>query len=92
MHSRANPSDNIYSTVSTGNNMGDSAGNEVGTDISLERVPGLIPPGNLLSTRASWLKWYAALKRILPIYIGIHLAIFVMSCLAFLFMILSLQA
>jgi len=85
MHSRANPSDNIYSTVSTGNNMGDSAGNEVGTDISLERVPGLIPPGNLLSTRASWLKWYAALKRILPIYIGIHLAIFVMSCLAFLF-------
>jgi Gpi18-like mannosyltransferase len=34
---------------------------------------------------ASRTKWYAAFKNILPIYIGIHLAFFVLSCLTVLY-------
>jgi len=37
--------------------------------------------------RASWVKWYEALKSILPIYIGIHLAFFVTSFLSVLFVL-----
>ena len=33
----------------------------------------------------SWQKWYAAFKNILPVYVAIHLALCVISCLAFLF-------
>src|SRR5579863_7384511 len=37
--------------------------------------------------RASWAKWYGALKSVLPIYIGIHLAFFVTSFLSVLFVL-----
>src|SRR5216683_584921 len=33
---------------------------------------------------AFWQKWYAAFKDVLPIYLAIHLIIFIISCLAFL--------
>jgi hypothetical protein len=38
-----------------------------------------------LSDSTSRLKWYAAFKNVLPIYIAVHLAVFATSCLAFLF-------
>lgn len=36
---------------------------------------------------AFWVKWFAAFKDILPIYIAIHVAFFVINCLAFLFVL-----
>lgn len=48
-------------------------------------------PARLVSRReritesAFWQTWYPTLKSILPIYISIHLAIFVIGCVAFLF-------
>lgn len=38
-----------------------------------------------------WQKWYSTFKSILPIYISIHLAILVISCFAFLFVIKDLS-
>lgn len=35
--------------------------------------------------RESWLRWYSALKKILPVYVAVHLAMFAISCLAFLY-------
>lgn len=32
-----------------------------------------------------WTKWFSALKQVLPLYIGVHLAFFVTTCLAVLF-------
>jgi hypothetical protein len=32
-----------------------------------------------------WQKWYAAFRGVWPVYLAVHLAIFVISCLAFLF-------
>lgn len=39
------------------------------------------------TAKASWLQWYAALKNTLPTYIAIHLAFFVTTCLAVLFVL-----
>ena len=92
MHLSTDSSDNKYSTVHRGDNKASSIGKVTSTDIPLDSMRQ--PEGNLAgissadkthSSRASWLKWYAALKHILPVYIAIHLAIFVTSCLAFLF-------
>lgn len=47
-----------------------------------EPLPGKEPYFN----RRSWQNWYSALKSILPIYISVHLALFAISCLAFLFL------
>lgn len=35
--------------------------------------------------RAFWLRWYAALKKILPVYVSVHLALLAISSLAFLY-------
>jgi hypothetical protein len=37
--------------------------------------------------KAAWGKWYAALKSVLPVYIGVHLAFFVTSFLSVLFVL-----
>lgn len=37
------------------------------------------------SAMAFWQSWYPALRNILPVYIALHLALLVISCLAFLF-------
>ena len=39
------------------------------------------------STKAAWLKWYDALKNILPIYIAVHLAFFLLTYLSTLFIV-----
>lgn len=92
MHASTNSSDNTYSTVSVGDGTTNCAGKEASADIPLDSaspqerdLTERIPASKPLSARASWLKWYAALKNILPIYVAIHLAILATSCLAFLF-------
>ena len=39
------------------------------------------------SSKAAWLKWYDALKNILPIYIAVHLAFFLLTYLSTLFIV-----
>jgi Gpi18-like mannosyltransferase len=46
----------------------------------------------LTSAKASWIKWYSALKNILPVYIVIHLVFFVITCLSVLFSIKDFSA
>jgi Gpi18-like mannosyltransferase len=41
----------------------------------------------LTPAKASWIKWYSALKNTLPVYIFIHLVFFVITCLSVLFSI-----
>src|SRR6185312_6848138 len=36
-------------------------------------------------TREGWLRWYSALKKILPVYVAVHIAMLAISCLAFLY-------
>lgn len=48
-------------------------------------LEGLVPGKAGLLHSVSWQKWYAAFKNILPVYIALHLALFAISCLAFLF-------
>src|ERR1051326_2234845 len=92
MHLSTGSSDNKNSTVYPGDDTASSAGKETSTDIPLGgmqqpegTLAGISSADQTHSARAPWLKWYAALKHILPVYIAIHLAIFVTSCLAFLF-------
>ncbi len=78
--------DNARTTLTTNANAVDQAS----TDLPVEAggVPylaGSIPRTEPPVVRTSWRKWYAALKNVLPIYIAIHLALFTISCLAFLF-------
>src|SRR5713226_6933721 len=50
-----------------------------------DRERGLTGAIFSIVTTASRTKWYAAFKNILPIYIGIHLAFFALSCLTVLY-------
>lgn len=92
MHFSTNSSENTYSTTHLDDDTADITEQRVSTNITLdslqhpEKQPSeLGSTDNPYSARASWLKWYDALKHILPVYIAIHLAIFTISCLAFLF-------
>jgi hypothetical protein len=91
MHLFTDSSENTYSTVHPGDDMTSSAGAIAITDIPVDTalqagdLEGTTPADKQILDRPSWRKWYAALKHILPVYIAIHLAIFVTSCLAFLF-------
>ncbi len=94
MHLSADSSEKTYVTVPVSDNTANSAWQEASRDSNSPQdgephqdrdLAGRIPDRQLLSARASWLKWYAALKNVLPIYIAVHLAIFATSCLAFLF-------
>lgn len=91
MHPSTGSSDNTASTVQPTNDMADS-GNPTSTELPLESTVNAeenlaeqSSTGKSDAAKASWRNWYEALKGILPIYIAIHLAIFVTSCLAFLF-------
>src|SRR6185312_14059809 len=92
MHPSTDSSENKYSTIHPDDNTASSSGQRVSTNTTLDNtqhpekhLPSLDPSDNPYSARTSWLKWYDALKHILPVYIAIHLAIFAISCLAFLF-------
>src|SRR6266568_5496890 len=53
---------------------------------AIDQTPSLPSIHNTyISAKASWMNWYAAFKNILPTYILIHLAFFVITCLAVLF-------
>ncbi len=45
----------------------------------------LLPSSKHTSAKAAWIQWYAALKSILPVYVAVHLAFFVTTCLSVLF-------
>ena len=92
MHLFTDSSHNKFSTVHPVNDMTSSARESATIDIPGDSalhtagdLAGTDSAGKQTLTSASRLKWYAALKQILPVYIAIHLAIFVTSCLAFLF-------
>lgn len=61
-----------------------------GEDNALPRDEGR--RSSLALAKASWVKWYAALKSILPIYLAVHLAIFAINCLAVLFVLKDFSA
>jgi len=46
----------------------------------------------LLMVGASWSKWYAAFKYVLPFYITIHIAFFLITCLSVLFILKDFSA
>lgn len=48
-------------------------------------LQGVVPGKTGFFQSASWQKWATAFKHIFPVYLAIHLALFVISCLAFLF-------
>src|SRR6266851_4298225 len=50
---------------------------------SVTAEPALDRPAH--PAREAWLRWYSALKKILPVYVAVHLALFVISCLSFLY-------
>lgn len=69
-------------------------------DIPTTKVPVALSPETVLpqdatietpsgkprrSAKEYWREWYTALKKILPVYISVHLALIAISCLAFLF-------
>lgn len=91
MQVSTDPSDNTHSPSSA---VDDRAGkDEAASGILVEVEPreretispvsGGLPP----RARAFWQNWAPAFKAILPIYIVIHLGIFLINCLAFLFVI-----
>lgn len=57
------------------------------TDTSERGLPPASPSATAASTPGFWHKWSTALVRILPIYVAIHIAFFVTTCLSFLFTI-----
>ncbi len=94
MHLSTDSSDNTSSTVQPDDETADSAEQVNDTATSLEHtsqrqsnLPEVRSDDKLSKDKASWRKWVDALKGILPVYIAIHLAIFVIDCLAFLFTI-----
>lgn len=54
-------------------------------------IPYTPMPGGVFddqsTKRVNWRQWYVALKQILPVYIATHLAFFVITCLAVLFVL-----
>ena len=57
----------------------------ISTEGSPENAALLPPAESKKPLKASWLPWYVALKGILPVYIAIRLAFFVITCFTTLF-------
>ncbi len=72
--------------VSTGT---DTAGIKDTKDKNVSASDTLAITSNIPSpvTKTSWRDWYAALRSVLPVYISIHLAFFVITCLSVLFIL-----
>ncbi len=92
--------ENVDSGVSTSDDIGAGEGR---TSIDLLQKPDdalpqeedfakLVPGKKPGSLKIFWQRWYPAIKHILPVYIAIHAAIFVISCLAFLFTVPDFSA
>ncbi len=61
----------------------------ISQEVDLTNVPDTPIPAEL--TQTFWHRWGEAFKRILPIYIAMHLALFAISCLAVLFTVQDFQ-
>ncbi len=80
MHLSTNSSHDAQSDTSITAATSKSTAEDGGMDSTLESIS---PQEG--EAAASWLKWHAAFKGILPVYIAIHVGIFATSSLAFLF-------
>ncbi|HEV2656095.1 MAG TPA: hypothetical protein VGT82_14110, partial [Ktedonobacteraceae bacterium] len=60
-------------------------------DVLHKKEPALLPTLPLSSPRVFWQRWGSALKEVLPLYIAIHVAFFVISCLSILFVVRDFQ-
>ncbi len=49
-------------------------------------TPEFVPDKDSVA-KASWKSWYAALKNVMPVYVAVHLAFFVITCLSVLFVL-----
>src|SRR6266571_2887503 len=63
----------------------DMNASSIPTESSPENAALLPPAESKKPLKASWLPWYVALKGILPVYIAIRLAFFVITCFTTLF-------
>jgi len=83
MHLPVDPSQSIQSNILSGSS---------DTLVSVQEAGEAAPSGymNVIAFtvgKTSWAKWYEALKSILPIYVGIHLAFFAISFFSVLFVL-----
>jgi Mannosyltransferase (PIG-V) len=60
-------------------------------DVLHKKEPALLPTLPLSSPRAFWQRWGNALKEVVPLYIAVHSAFFVISCLSVLFVVRDFQ-
>lgn len=82
------PATSIHSIASSGEDIAREPKEKAHIDFS---TPAPASSNRRFSESAFWQKWSSAFKSILPIYISIHLAIFVISCFAFLFTVKDLS-
>ncbi|HLH60593.1 MAG TPA: glycosyltransferase family 39 protein [Ktedonobacteraceae bacterium] len=92
MHLFTNSSDNTSSTVPPAGERVEGTAGLQDMDITQADSPSqsssvmeVVSDNRPGKDKSPWRPWYDALKAILPVYIAIHLAIFVIDCLAFLF-------
>nr|MBA2285947.1 hypothetical protein [Ktedonobacteraceae bacterium] len=57
----------------------------LGEDAALDTIPTPAPPAPQEPTPGFRAKWFAALREVFPIYLSVHMAFFVITCLAGLF-------
>jgi len=82
---RALPGSRLDDSVTSAAAQTDAPAGDLASTPARDRERGLTGAIFSIVTTASRTKWYAAFKNILPIYIGIHLAFFALSCLTVLY-------
>src|SRR5215831_10018075 len=82
---RALPGSQLDDSVTSTAGQADAPVGDLASTPARDRKPGLTDAIFSIVITASRTKWYAAFKNILPIYIGIHLAFFALSCLTVLY-------
>ncbi len=76
------PTDNSPATITVGDDVVRNTGEMAQSDFP--RTEAFVARKRF-TEGVFWQKWYGSLRSILPIYISVHLAIFAISCFAFLF-------
>src|SRR6266567_4866556 len=82
---RALPGSRLNDSVTSAAAQADAPAGDLASTPARDRERGLTGAIFSIVITASRTKWYAAFKNILPIYIGIHLAFFALSCLTVLY-------
>lgn len=82
---RALPDSRLDDSVTSASTQADAPAAGLAPSPARDRKRGLTSAIFSIVVTASRTKWYTAFKNILPIYIGIHLAFFALSCLTVLY-------